>query len=81
MKDTLSVLHQARLKGKEVGGSEGKHNLMVFAESTPLEDLDTGQKSSHCRYFKMKVLDSHKATDANQIVATYVHEKAHNFLG
>jgi hypothetical protein len=57
-------------------GSEGKHNVMVMAESTPLEDLNTGKKSSHCRYFKMKVLESHKATDANEIVATFVHDKA-----
>lgn len=57
-------------------GSEGKHNVMVLAESTPLEDINTGKKSSHCRYFKMKVLESHKATDVNQVVATFVHDKA-----
>ncbi len=32
-----------------------------MAESTPLEDPDTGEKSSQCRYFKMKVLGSHRS--------------------
>lgn len=68
---TSSVIEKKRGRG-----SQGKQNVMVMAESTPLEDIHSGKKSSQCRYFKMKVLDSHKKEDANKVVATYVHDKA-----
>lgn len=42
-------------------GSQKQKNVAVLAESTPLEDIETGKKSSHCRYYKMKVLDTHKS--------------------
>jgi hypothetical protein len=39
---------------------------MVIAESSILEDIDTGKVERQCRYFKAKVLDDHKSegTDA-----------------
>lgn len=37
-------------------GSKGKQNVMVMAESEPLENIEIGAKSSQCRYFKMKCL-------------------------
>ena len=49
-------------------GSQKQSNVAVMAESTPLEDPDTGEKSSHCRYFKMKVLTSHKAEEIDETV-------------
>lgn len=49
-------------------GSQRKQNVAVAAESTPLEDIETGKKSSHFRFAKMKVLESHKAQEANQVV-------------
>ncbi len=33
-----------------------------MAESTPLEDIEGGKTSKHCRYFKMKVLEGHFPT-------------------
>ena len=42
-------------KLKRGRGSQRQANIAVMAESTPLEAPDTGKKSSHCRYFKMKV--------------------------
>lgn len=66
----------SEVEKKRGRGSEGKQNVLVLAESTPLEDLNTGKKSSHCSYFKMKILDSHRKEDANQIVATFVNDKA-----
>ena len=42
-------------------GSKTKSNVMIMAESTILEDLDTGKVERHCRYFKAKVLEDHKA--------------------
>jgi hypothetical protein len=47
-----------------------------MAESTPLEDLETGKTSSHCRYFKMKTLQSHEKSETSQLVVEYIHEKA-----
>jgi len=55
-------------KLKRGRGSQGQCNVAVMAESTPLEDPDTGEKSSHCRYFKMKVLDSHRSEEIDGTV-------------
>lgn len=44
-------------------GSQQQNNVAVMAESTPLEDIKSGKKSNHVRYFKMKVLDTHKASE------------------
>ncbi len=49
-------------------GSQRKINVAVMAESTPLEDLQTGNRASQCRYFKMKVLSDHTANTINEII-------------
>jgi hypothetical protein len=46
-----------RGKGTRGRGAEGKQNVAVMAESTPLEDIETGKKEKHVRYFKARVLD------------------------
>lgn len=55
-------------KQKRGRGAAGKQNVMVSAESTPLEDPITGKKSKHVRYFKAKVLQSHKADQVNESI-------------
>lgn len=55
-------------------GSQNKQNVSVIAESTPLEDLDTGKKSNHFRYLKMKVLDDHKKETAEDVLEKYVRD-------
>jgi transposase-like protein len=57
-------------------GSQSKKNVSVMAESTPLEDLKSGKKSSHFRYAKMKVLDSHESTDINKVVSENIESQA-----
>jgi transposase-like protein len=47
-------------------GAAGKVNVGIAAESTPLEDIETGKKSKHCRYFKAKVLNSHEKEEINE---------------
>jgi hypothetical protein len=47
-------------------GSKTKSNVMVMAESTVLEDLDTGKVERQCRYFKAKVLENHTAETTDQ---------------
>lgn len=49
-------------------GSQQQKNVAVMAESTPLEDIDSGKKSSHVRYFKMKVLENHKSSDIDKTI-------------
>jgi len=57
-------------------GSQSKTNVAVMAESTPLEDIETGEKSSQFRYAKMKVLTSHKATDINDIAKKNIEKES-----
>ena len=57
-------------------GAVGKQNVMIMAESTPLEDTETGKTERQCRYFKAKVLDDHKAEGVNDTVATSLDEQS-----
>jgi hypothetical protein len=56
-------------------GSQKQTNVAVMAESTPLEDIETGRTSKHCRYFKMRVLESHSSEEINEIVKKNFNEK------
>jgi len=58
----------ADTKLKRGKGSQKQQNVAVMAESTPLEDPQSGKKSKQCRYFKMKVLDTHKADSINECI-------------
>ena len=49
-------------------GSQRQTNVAVMAESTPLENIETGHKSTHCRYFKMKVNQSFEKEELNSKV-------------
>lgn len=57
-------------------GSQKQSKVAVMAESTPLEDPETEEKSTQCRYFKMKTVESHEKTELNELVVEYIHEKA-----
>ena len=62
-------------KPKRGRGSQNKKNVAVIAESTPLENLETGKVSRQCRYFKMKVLDTHEAKEIDNLVGDALKEK------
>jgi len=47
-----------------------------MAESTQLEDIETGKKTSQCRYFKAKVINSHSANEINGTVEESFDEKS-----
>lgn len=49
-------------------GSVTKSNVMVIAESTVLEDIETGKTDCQCRYFKAKVLDDHQAEGTDKVL-------------
>lgn len=59
---------QKRKNLKRGRGSQRQSNVAVMAESTQLEDLETGEKDSQCRYFKMKVMQSHKKDEVNELI-------------
>lgn len=51
---------------KTCRGSKTKSNVMVMAESTVLEDVETGEVERQCRYFKATVLENHQADETDQ---------------
>lgn len=57
-----------KVKLKRGRGSQRQRNVAVMAESTPLEDIETGKQSKQCRYFKMKVLVGHSSDEINTVV-------------
>ena len=50
-----------------------------MAESTPLEDIETGEKSNQCRYFKSKVLTNHTSELINETIQESISEKSIHF--
>jgi CRISPR/Cas system-associated protein endoribonuclease Cas2 len=48
-------------------GSQSKSNVAVMTESVPLENIETGEKTTHFRYAKMKVLKSHTSEEINTV--------------
>jgi hypothetical protein len=58
---TIEASENAHKTQKAGRGSKTKSNAMIMAESTILEDIETGKVERHCRYFKAKVLEDHKA--------------------
>ena len=65
---TIESSEIEKAKGKRGRGAAGKSNVAIMAESTQLEDIETGKKTSQCRYFKAKVLASHNADEINETV-------------
>ena len=58
---TIEATEQEHNTQKAGRGSKTKSNVMVMAESTVLENIETGKVERQCRYFKAKVLEDHKA--------------------
>lgn len=65
-----------KVKIKRGRGSQRQVNVAVMAESTPLEDIESAKKSSHCRYFKMKVLADHNCDTINDTVKESFEERS-----
>jgi len=62
------------IKLKRGKGSQKQQNVAVMAESTFLEDIETGKKIKHCGYYKMKVLDTHTTKSVSDTVAENIEE-------
>lgn len=63
-------------KGIRGRGAAGKKNVTIMAESTVLEDIETGKVERQCRYFKAKVLNTHRAGEINSNVSESIDEKS-----
>ena len=63
--ESSEIEQEKGIRGK---GSVGKQNVAMIAESTPLEDIDTGKKEKHVRFFKAKVLDGHSGEEINEAI-------------
>lgn len=64
------------VKLKRGRGSQRQSNVAVMAESTPLEQIETGYISNQCRYFKMKVLEDHTSEGVNTVIEEDFEEKS-----
>lgn len=62
-------------KTKAGRGSTDMQNVVVIAESTPLED-EEGNESKHCGYYKMKVMKSHHADELTETVEEMIETKS-----
>ncbi len=58
---TIEASEHDHITQKAGRGSKTKSNVMIMAESTVLEDVETGKVDRQSRYFKAKVLDDHKS--------------------
>lgn len=72
---TVESSQVEQAKAKRGRGAARKKNVAVMAESTPVENLETGNKSNQVRYFKAKVLDTHSAQEINQTVEENLDDK------
>ena len=63
--ESSEIEQEKGIRGK---GAVGKQNVAMMAESTPLEDVSTGRKEKHVRYFKAKVLETHLSEEINETV-------------
>lgn len=57
-------------------GSQKQTPVAVMAESTVLEDIESGNTSKQCRYFKMKVLKTHESEEINDLIEDNFNEKS-----
>lgn len=72
---TVESTEMEKDKGKTGRGAAGKKNVAVMAESTPLEEVETGKRSSQVRFFKAKVLDNHTSEDIDKTLRSSIGEK------
>jgi hypothetical protein len=71
---TVEASELEKNKGIRGRGAAGKRNVTITAESIPLEDIETGKKSRHCRSFKVKALETHKKEEVTEELKTTLDE-------
>jgi len=64
----FEISNESKQTTKRGRGSNNKLKVAVAAESTQIEDLESGKKQSSCKYFKMKISEGFKAKNTDEIV-------------
>lgn len=72
---TIEASEHSHNTQKSGRGSKTKSNVMFMAESTILEDIETGEVDRQCRYFKAKVLNNHKADSTDDTFQNAIDEE------
>ena len=70
--EASEIEHNTQKSGR---GSKTKANVMIMAESTVLEDIETGKVERQSRYFKAKVLDDHKAQGTDDTLKAAIDDE------
>ncbi len=70
--EASEIEHNTQKSGR---GSKTKANVMIMAESTILEDIETGKVERQSRYFKAKVLDDHKAQGTDDTLKAAIDDE------
>jgi len=73
---TVESSELQKSKGVRGRGAVGKSNVAIMAESTPIEDVDTGKKDRVVGYFKAKVLEDHTREGINETITESINEKS-----
>ena len=67
-----STKAQVRSKLKRGRGTQKQSKVAVMAESTVLEDPESGKLNKSCRYFKMKKIKNLEAKTAQALIKEYI---------
>lgn len=67
-----STKAKVRSQLKRGRGSQKQSKVAVMAESTPLEDTESGKVDKSCRYFKMKKIKNLEAKTAQALIKDYI---------
>ena len=67
-----STKAQVRSKLKRGRGTQKQSKVAVMAESTVLEDPESGKLNKSCRYFKMKKIKNLEANTAQALIKEYI---------
>ncbi|MFT6216583.1 MAG: hypothetical protein ACJAS3_002996 [Roseivirga sp.] len=65
---SVSTPEEQQKELKRGRGSQKKRNVAVMAESTILENPETGEQEKHVPYFKMKMMQDHKAESVDGLL-------------
>jgi hypothetical protein len=72
---TVESSSRDKKERKRGRGSQAKAIVSLMAESTPLEDPETGKVERHCRYFKAKVLQEGGSEAIDKTLQESIEEK------
>lgn len=73
---TVESSELEKSKGIRGRGAVGKSNVAIMAESTLIENIETGKQDRVAGYFKAKVLEDHTREGVNEVITQSINEKS-----